>query len=168
MRGAIIMHKVAKLTLVLFVFVFLGMQFVTTAAMSKTSTTNKDPHMREVINPQVGAILDRACQDCHSSRTKWPWYSHVAPISWIVYKDVSEGRENLNFSEWTSQPDLTYERMMICNAVSSGEMPLPEYTAMHRSAKLSKQDVELICRWAAAASTAKTSRQAGKSTNQEN
>ena len=56
--------------------------------------------MAEVINPQVGAILDRSCQDCHSSRTTWPWYSRVAPVSWIVSKHVSEGREMLDF--WTS------------------------------------------------------------------
>ena len=144
------MRKVAILTSVLFAFVFLGMQFVPPTAPPKTSTTIGDPHQAEVINPQVGAILDRSCQDCHSSHTRWPWYSHVAPISWIVYKHVSEGRENLDFSEWANQPAPAYERALICNAVASGEMPLPEYTVIHRKAKLSKRDVKLICGWAAA------------------
>ncbi|MCU1302772.1 MAG: hypothetical protein JWQ87_3056 [Candidatus Sulfotelmatobacter sp.] len=156
------MHKVAKLILVLFAFIFLGMQFVPTTAIPKASTKDGDPHMAEVINPQVGAILDRSCQDCHSSRTRLPWYSHVAPISWIVSKDVSEGRENLDFSEWRSQSDSGYERALICNAVSSGEMPLPEYTVIHRNAKLSKRDVELICGWAAASNAPMTSPQVGK------
>ena len=160
------MRKVAKLILVLFAFVFFGVQFVPPAATPKTTATG-DPHMAEVINPQVGAILDRSCQDCHSSRTKWPWYSHVAPISWIVYKDVSEGRENLDFSQWTNQPDPAYERSLICNAVSSGQMPLPEYTVIHRKAKLSKRDVELICGWAAA-SNAPTTIGVSKSPNREN
>jgi hypothetical protein len=155
-----IMRKVAKLILVLFAFIFLGVQFVPTAA-PKPLTTNGDPHMAEVINPQVGAILDRSCQDCHSSRTRWPWYSHVAPISWIVSKDVSEGRENLDFSEWRNQPDPGYERGLICNAVSSGEMPLPEYTVIHRHARLSKRDVELICGWAAASNAPMTPAQVG-------
>ena len=162
-----IMHKVAKLILVLFAFVFIGIQFVPTAATPKTTTAIGDPHMAEVVNPQVGAILDRSCQDCHSSRTRWPWYSHVAPISWIVYKDVSAGRENLDFSEWTKQADPAYERTLICNAVSSGQMPLPEYTVIHRKAKLSKRDVELICGWASASNAFPTTG-VSKSTDQEN
>ena len=143
------MRKLAKLTSILFVFVFLGMQFVPTATTPKTSAT-AGARMAEVINPQVGAILDRSCQDCHSSRTAWPWYSRVAPVSWIVSKHVSEGREMLDFSEWANQPHSADERMLICDAVSDGRMPLPEYTVMHRNAKLSKRDVELICGWAAA------------------
>ncbi len=142
------------------------MQFIPTAARPKTSATT-GVHMAEVISPQVGAVLDRSCQDCHSSRTAWPWYSHVAPVSWIVSKHVSEGREVLNFSEWANQPHSADERMLICDAVSDGRMPLAEYTVIHRNAKLSKRDVELICGWAAAPSTAMASPQAGKPTNQK-
>jgi len=135
-----LMRNLAKLISILFAFVFLGMQFVPTATTPKTSAT-AGTHMAEVINPQVGAILDRSCQDCHSSRTTWPWYSHVAPVSWIVSKHVRAGREILDFSDWANQPP-------------SGRMPLAEYTLIHRNAKLSKRDVELICNWAAAASSA--------------
>ena len=159
------MRKLAKLTSILFVFVFLGMQFVPTATTAKPSAST-GPHMAEVINPQVGAILDRSCQDCHSSRTTWPWYSHVAPVSWIVSKHVSAGREILDFSEWANHPHSADERMLICDAVSDGRMPLPEYTAIHRNAKLSKRDVELICGWAAAPSVLMTSPQVSKETNQ--
>ena len=144
-----LMRKLAKLTSILFAFVFLGMQFVPTDTTPKTSATT-GTHMVEVTNPQVGAILDRSCQDCHSSRTTWPWYSHVAPVSWIVSKHVSAGREILDFSDWANQPHSADERMLICDAVSDGRMPLPEYTLIHRNAKLSKRDVELICNWAAA------------------
>jgi hypothetical protein len=150
------MRKLAKLTSILFAFVFLGMQFVPTATTPKTSAT-LGAHMAEVINPQVGTILDRSCQDCHSSRTTWPWYSHVAPVSWIVSKHVSAGREILDFSDWANQPHSADERMLICDAVSDGRMPLPEYTFIHRNAKLSKRDVELICNWAAAPSAPMTS-----------
>jgi len=110
--------------------------------------------MEAAINPQVRAVLDRSCQDCHSSRTTWPWYSHVAPVSWIVSKHVSEGRELLDFSEWTNRPPSEDVRKMMCGAVSEGRMPLPEYTMIHRHAKLSKQDVEMICDWADAPSPA--------------
>ena len=160
------MRKLAKLTSILFTFVFLGMQFVPTAGTSKTSATT-GAHMAEVINPQVGAILNRSCQDCHSSRTNWPWYSRVAPVSWIVSKHVSEGRQMLDFSEWANQRPSADERMLICDAVSDGRMPLPEYTVIHRNAKLSKRDVELICGWAAAPSAPMTSLQVSKPTNQK-
>ena len=160
------MRKLAKLTLILFTFIFLGMQFVPTGTAPQTSVFPGAP-MAKVINPQVGAILDRSCQDCHSGRTTWPWYSRVAPVSWIVSKHVSEGREILNFSEWANEPHSTDERMLICDAVSGGRMPLPEYTAIHRKAKLSKQDVELICGWASAARAPVNSLQVSKPTNRK-
>jgi len=144
------MHRLAKLTLILLGFIFLGMQFVSTAAMPKTSA---GVHMAEVIDPQVGAILDRSCQDCHSNHTNWPWYSHVAPVSWIVSKHVSQGREMLDFSDWADASHSEDERMLICDAVSSRSMPLASYTMIHSKAKLSKLDVKLICDWAAAPST---------------
>jgi hypothetical protein len=143
------MRRLAKHTLILLGFIFLGMQFVSVAAMPKNSAPIGAP-MAEVVNPQVGAILDRSCQDCHSNRTNWPWYSHVAPVSWIVSKHVSDGREMLDFSEWTDQPRAEGERSLICDAVSSGSMPLASYTMIHRKARLSKHDVKLICDWAAA------------------
>ena len=165
-KGTKILRRLAKFTSILFALVFLGMQFVPTAERSKTSATTA-AHMAEVINPQVGAILDRSCQDCHSSRTNWPWYSRVAPVSWIVSKHVSEGREMLDFSEWANQPHSEDERMQICDAVSGGRMPLPEYTLIHRNAKLSERDVELICGWAAVPSTPKTSLQVSKPKNEK-
>ena len=152
------MRKLAKLTSILLAFVFLGMQLVPAATTPKASAT-LGTHMAETINPRVRAILDRSCQDCHSSRTIWPWYSRVAPVSWIVSKHVREGREMLDFSEWANQPPSADDRMLICDAVSDGRMPLPEYTVIHRNAKLSKRDVELICGWAAAPSAAATSLQ---------
>ena len=65
----------------------------------------------------------------------------------------------LDFSEWANQPHSADERMLICGAVSDGRMPLPEYTVIHRNAKLSKRDVDLICRWAAAPSAPMTTPQ---------
>ncbi|HTD56088.1 MAG TPA: heme-binding domain-containing protein [Silvibacterium sp.] len=140
---------------------FIGMQFVPTPGVSKTSTPSS--HRTEMIDPKVGKILDRSCQDCHSNRTVWPWYSRVAPVSWVISKHVIEGRETLDFSEWATQPPSDDQRMLICNAVSDGSMPLSDYAAIHRNARLSKQDVELICAWAAAASTPIASTQADKS-----
>lgn len=158
--------RVAKLSLILLALAFLGIQFVPTAATPRSSATTVRPHTAEVINPQAGAILNRSCGDCHSSNTTWPWYSRVAPVSWIITKHVREGREVLNFSDWANQPPSADDRAMICDAVSDGRMPLHDYTAIHRKAKLSKKDVELICGWAAAPSALMIPPQGSRSTNQ--
>ena len=160
------MRRLAKLISISFAFVFLGIQLFSIPITPKTPATS-GARMSQVINPQVGAILDRSCQDCHSSHTTWPWYSRVAPVSWMVSKHVREGREMLDFSGWTSQPPSADDRMLICDAVSDGQMPLPEYTLIHRKAKLSKQDVALICGWAAATNAPRSLLPVSKSRNQK-
>ncbi len=104
---------------------------------------------------EVGAVLYRACKDCHSSDTRVPWYGHVAPISWMLAKHVREGRSKLDFSDWDSRRHSANEMEEICDAVSNGSMPLRGYTMIHRDAKLSKHDVDSICDWANAPSSEK-------------
>ena len=134
---------------VIFVLVFVGMQLVPTA--SKSRVTASGPEMAETIDSQVGSILDRSCQDCHSDRTRWPWYGHVAPISWMLARDVRQAREKLDFSQWTERPGSAKERMEICDVLSEGNMPPRAYMILHRNAGVSEHDVDLICAWAAAA-----------------
>ncbi|MFN8122262.1 MAG: heme-binding domain-containing protein [Thermoleophilia bacterium] len=74
-----------------------------------------------------------ACFDCHSNQVNWPWYSHVAPVSWLVQSDVDGARNNLNFQEW-NRPQETDE---IAEAIDSGEMPPLQYRLMHSSGRLS-------------------------------
>ncbi len=98
----------------------------------------------------VQQILDRSCMDCHSYSTRWPWYSNLAPASWIVASDVREGREHMNFSEWGT---YTRGRMisrldMIVNEVDKGDMPLAGYQLLHPNAKLSEEEKDILCSWA--------------------
>ena len=151
-----IIRKLARLTPIFLASVFIGIQFVPTPAVSKITTTR--PHSAEMIDPRVARIMERSCQDCHSNRTAWPWYSRVAPVSWVIARHVKEGREILDFSDWATQPPSEGERLLICNAVSDGRMPLQGYTAIHRNARLSKQDVKSICDWADASGTPMTSK----------
>jgi hypothetical protein len=97
----------------------------------------------------VGAIFDRACNDCHSNQTVWPWYSSIAPVSWLVIHHVNEGRRELNFSEWSSYKGkkLGKLRKEICEEVSEGEMPGFVYTLIHPEAKLTDSDIQEVCRW---------------------
>jgi len=82
-----------------------------------------------------------ACFDCHSNDTEWPWYSNVAPFSWLIQRDVDEGRQRLNFSEWGRGRQEARE---IGEVVREGEMPPLQYRVMHTSARLSVQEKEAL------------------------
>jgi hypothetical protein len=87
-------------------------------------------------------LVKDTCYDCHSNETVWPWYSYIAPVSWLVAQDVEEGREKLNFSEQSAN-DIESEELI--EEVEEGGMPLPNYIVMHPNAKLTdKQKAHLI------------------------
>jgi hypothetical protein len=103
----------------------------------------------------VTAILRRSCFDCHSNETRWPWYSRIAPIAWVVAHDVHEGRRHANFSEWDR---LTENRRQhtareIVDVLSKGEMPLPIYLPAHPDARLSDEDRARLETWARSLAT---------------
>ena len=92
--------------------------------MSRTSTLSA----RLQVTPEVEAILNRSCVDCHSHKTVWPWYSNVAPVSWYLTHDVNEGRRHWNVSNWPTDPKRSAHRLEeMCQQVEKGEMPLPIY-----------------------------------------
>ncbi len=99
--------------------------------------------------PEVEAILKRACLDCHSNETVWPWYSNIAPVSWLVVHDVNEARGHMNLSEWgrydaEKRADLLEE---ICEEVEKGSMPIRNYVLAHPEAELSDADRRALCEW---------------------
>jgi hypothetical protein len=98
----------------------------------------------------VVSILRRACIDCHSHETVWPWYSYVAPVSWLVAHDVHEGREYLNFSEWAGYASAVKLKKLalLSGAVQEGVMPLWYYTPLHPRARLSADEVSELAAWA--------------------
>jgi len=84
-------------------------------------------------------LMARACLDCHSNETNWPWYAYVAPVSWLVAHDVQEGRAAVNFSEW--QPGQENESV---EAILEGEMPLEIYLITHPEARLSEAETQAL------------------------
>ena len=92
-------------------------------------------------SPQTRALAARACFDCHSNLTTWPWYSNVAPVSWLTQRDVEGGRSALNFSEWNKPQDGAGD---LADAISGGSMPPWFYTLMHPKAKLSQADEQRL------------------------
>lgn len=99
--------------------------------------------------PRVVEILERSCGDCHSHRTRWPWYAYVAPMSWLVAHHVEEGRQHLNLSRWGELADYRRFKTLeeICDEVESKDMPLPIYTPLHPETKLTDADVRALCDW---------------------
>ncbi|MGE0142399.1 MAG: heme-binding domain-containing protein [Planctomycetota bacterium] len=98
-------------------------------------------------DPELMAVLRRSCWDCHSNETVWPWYSYIAPMSWLIADHVHEGREALNFSDWDDS-DLDDVREESNKEVRKGQMPMPSYLILHSDAKLSDADKQIFERWA--------------------
>ena len=101
----------------------------------------------------VQAVLSRACNDCHSNLTVWPWYSHIAPISWVVIDDVNEARRHMNFSNWEQQSPKQQSDSLkaICKDVRDVKMPLVSYRLLHPKARLSHAEIDTLCSWTEAA-----------------
>jgi hypothetical protein len=99
--------------------------------------------------PEVKNILQKSCYDCHSNQTNWPFYSYIAPISWLVSSDVSNGRKHLNFSEWNniSPEKIVKIKSEIEEEISDDEMPLPIYTFIHSETKLSEEQKTILKNW---------------------
>lgn len=102
------------------------------------------------VSSEIEAVLRRSCFDCHSNETVWPWYSYVAPISWLVAKDIHEGRENVNFSDWEdySAEDRRDIKRHCVKEVKVDAMPLKSYRLLHPSSKITEADLALLEQWA--------------------
>ncbi|MBV8328464.1 heme-binding domain-containing protein [Chryseobacterium sp.] len=120
--------------------IFGGLQIFSQPLEGKPAT-QKIEAPREVIN-----ILENSCFNCHSNQPNLSWYDKIAPLSWVVNKDVKRAREVLNFSEWDKLSPAEHKGKMyaILNMMQSGKMPLHEYTILHPSAKITPKEVETI------------------------
>ncbi len=141
--------KALKLSALVFASIFAGAQFIRPSRTNPPVKPGQSIESHLHMTPDVAGILKRSCDDCHSNRTDWPWYSNVAPVSWFVIDHVDYGRSHLNFSEWAKFDDAEAGEMLdaICRLSKRGEMPLDSYTYIHRSARLSPTDVKTLCDW---------------------
>lgn len=126
---------------------------IAAAALIQLVPVRRDnpPVRTEVPAPHdVKAILERACYDCHSGRTRWPWYSHVAPVSWLLARDVHRGRREVNFTDWPAFDQDAQDHILshIVKQVKRRAMPLPIYLSMHPQARLTEQDRQRLIEWA--------------------
>lgn len=132
---ALFSKKWVKIVLLTFAVLFIAIQFV--------PVQKENPPVTVTVkwdSQRTKELFDRGCADCHSNETKWPWYTHVAPASWLVSADVIKGRKHLNISE-----DTDIDGQDLIDEIKSGEMPFKPYLIMHGEARFTDAEkTELI------------------------
>jgi len=138
------MSRALSRVLILVAIVLLAIQFVPVDRINPPA----DPVLQ--VEAPVAGLLRHACFDCHSQQTLWPWYSRVAPVSWLVAHDVHEARQKLNFSVWQQYPARKKSFMSAAafEEIEKGGMPPPQYRWMHRDARVSAEARERLQAWA--------------------
>lgn len=144
------MKKTLKWSGIVLIVFLVASQAIRPAKTNPAVDETKTIGVNATVSPEVAAILDRACIDCHSSKTTWPWYSEVAPVSWWLVDHVNEGRKELSLSEWGTYDSKKKLRKLekICEEVEHGAMPLKSYLLLHPAARLSDSDKQTLCEWA--------------------
>ena len=142
------MGRVKKILLVISVL-FIVIQFI-------APFRNKDGRVLETniskmfnVSDSVQAVLTKACYDCHSNNTNYPWYSTIQPIGWLLAKHIKQGKAVLNFSEFGnySKRKQLSKLTGIANSIKDNTMPLPSYKWMHKNARLTNTEKELLIKW---------------------
>jgi hypothetical protein len=141
------MKKKLKWIFGAFIVAFALLQFTNPArtnppVVNDLMATNAPP-------PEVAVMLHEACYDCHSYETKLPWYSHVAPMSWLIADDVNEGRKHLNLSDWPADNPTRAAKKLenMSEEIGYGDMPPKKYTAIHADARLTDARRKELTDW---------------------
>ncbi|MCL4523512.1 MAG: heme-binding domain-containing protein [Acidobacteria bacterium] len=144
------MKSRTKWLLLILVALAVGIQFVRPARTNPPEDPAKTIFADAAVWQDAPKTIERACLDCHSSRTRWPWYSQVAPVSWLVAHDVEEGREHFDMSNWATYRASRKSDVLedIGKLVKNHSMPLPIYITLHGEAKLTEQERQEISAWA--------------------
>ncbi len=142
---------IKKLFLFLLILLVAAQFYRPTRNLSAVAGPN-DINAKHPVPPAVQGLLERACYDCHSNNTKYPWYAEVQPVRWWLDSHIKDGKRHLDFSEFGAYTAKRASRKLKQTAeqVEQGEMPLPSYTWMHPEARLTPAEVKLLADWARA------------------
>ena len=133
-----------KRALLIVFIIFVIMQFIRPSR--ENFAVQKELEIK--ANEEVMTMLKTSCFDCHSNETVWPWYSQIAPFSWVISTHVTEGRKALNFSTWENYtPEQKEEKTKALYRTAYASMPLPSYLYMHEDANLTKEQRSMIRDW---------------------
>lgn len=139
------MKRLLLIILVLFILI----QFIKIEKNDSKNELNAISTVME-IPVEVNKIIQTSCSDCHSNSTKYPWYSKIAPASWFLAQHIKEGKEHLNFSEWTTYNKDQKEHIIkdLKEVLNEREMPLKSYLLIHKDAKLTENQYQILYDWA--------------------
>ena len=139
-----------KKILIVLLLVLVVIQFIRPAKNADNTVTAKDVTVLYTVPDSVQLILQKACYDCHSNNTSYPWYSKIQPVAWWLNDHIEEGKEELNFSDFGSRtlPKQAKKLKKLAKEVEEGEMPLDSYTWIHKDAKLTAREKEILITWA--------------------
>jgi len=136
-----------KLLIVLLVIFVVAQAF--RPEKNNSNDTSKDISNSYVVPENVKTILAKACNDCHSNNTRYPWYAEVQPVAWWINDHVKDGKKHLNFNEFDGyRIAKQYKKLEECiEEVKDGEMPLTSFTIIHKDAKLSDDEKQILFTW---------------------
>ncbi len=144
------MKKFFKMVGFVLLFALVVIQFFPKNYPANLAADENDIVSYHHVPEDVAKILETSCYDCHSNQVTYPWYSYVAPVSFLMSHDIHEGKEELNFSEWGKYEKKRMIKKLdeIAEEVEEGEMPLPIYQVIHGNARLSEEQREKLVEWA--------------------
>ena len=143
------MRKILKIGIIVIVLGFLLIQFYRPARINPAIVAAETLESSTEVTENVGEILAKSCNDCHTNNTDWRWYSNFAPMSWGMVDHVEDGRKHLNFSKWSTYDDKRKDHKLdeICEQVETKEMPFYQYVWIHWDAELSQEEIKTLCDW---------------------
>ncbi|MBI1305976.1 MAG: cytochrome C [Bacteroidetes bacterium] len=141
MKKKVILALVAILVLIQFIRIDKSVPTVPEGAKDITASME--------VPSDIALMLKTSCYDCHSNETVYPWYSNIAPVSWLLGNHIKDGRKHLNFSVWSTYPDKRMKHKMeeCAELVEEGEMPMDQYLWMHSNAKLNSDQTAKLVDW---------------------
>ena len=145
------MKRIFKISAICIAAAFIVLQFFRPDFINPEVNPAETFQASTEVPENVQNILKRSCSDCHSNETVYPWYSKIQPSAWFLADHIAEGRREMNLSVWNTYETRRKRRKLdeICEQVKSREMPLPSYLWIHWGAKLSDDEINILCEWTA-------------------
>lgn len=141
--------RIFKKVLLILLIVLVGIQFIPTKRNQSNEILESDISKTYMLPAEIQTIFKNSCYDCHSNNTNYPWYNKIQPVSWLLENHIKKGKKELNFSEFGAYSKRKQKNKLksITSQIRDNEMPLSSYTLIHRDAKLSEKDRDLIKQW---------------------
>lgn len=148
------MLRMKKRTWLIILIILVVIQFIQPSKNNGSALAATDITHVVAVPDSVMGILKKACFDCHSNYTRYPWYSRITPVNWWLNNHIHEGKEALNFTTFGSYPQRKMAKKLdeTAEMVEKGRMPLPSYLWIHKDAKLTEQEKDRLILWADQAS----------------